>query len=367
MKKHIIILLTLQFFSLVYSTSAQNLSRAITTENIARLRSVLHVDFADFVPIAGKIENGWFALDATATHLAVTNRASEVVVWADNGQVIDKYSVPASDNLPATMLDMAFRKDLAELVTVHAEGGAYYVVYRDYNLHLNDYFRFLSADVPLRIWDSGQTWLEVSPVDYTRSRFVQRLSPVKSDIVQSNEVLSPEELYELPSGPENDPDSFLRIGRIEPPFAITITQNFLVKRWNLETGEVTATGQLDTLPGAGQLSLDGRYFAWRDGESKGLHLLDFETGNDRVIASLRESYIPFLLLNSSSSVIIGVNVDLMPIIVAWDTITGEKIELGEYRSCGRQPDMVRLSNDDTTVVIGCDKGLDIWRVGDSGS
>ena len=113
----------------------------------------------------------------------------------------------------------------------------------------------------------------------------------------------------------------------------------------------------------GQLTLDGRYFAWRDGESKALHLLDFETGKDRVIALLGGVYIPFLLLNFSASVIIGVNVDLKPIVIAWDTKTGEQLTLGEYRSCSRQPDMVRLSSDNTTVVIGCDKGFDIWRIG----
>ena len=71
----------------------------------------------------------------------------------------------------------------------------------------------------------------------------------------------------------------------------------------------------------------------------------------------------YLLLNSSASVIIGINVDLKPVVVAWNVVTGERIELGEYRSCDRQPDMVRLSVDDTTLVIGCDTGMDIWRVG----
>jgi len=166
----------------------------------------------------------------------------------------------------------------------------------------------------------------------------------------------------MDSGPESDPDAFLRIGRIEPPFAITVTQKFLVKLWNLESGAVLATAQLDELPGAGQISIDGHYFAWRDGESKSLHLLDFKTGKDRIITSLEGSYIPFLLLNSSASVIIGVNVALKPMVVAWDTANGKRIDLGEYRSCTRQPDMVRLSQDSSSLVIGCDKGLDIWRV-----
>jgi hypothetical protein len=50
-------------------------------------------------------------------------------------------------------------------------------------------------------------------------------------------------------------------------------------------------------------------------------------------------------------------------VVAWDVKTGERTILGEYRECNRpQPDMTRLSEDGTTLVIGCDTGLDIWRI-----
>ncbi len=334
----------------------------ITPQNIHQLRSVAHINFEDWEEQVGKIENGWFALNRDGSHLAIMNRSGEVVVGNDTGQIIDHYSVPGSDNLPTSVLDVAFRVDYPAVVSVHAEGGAYYVAYRSYDTHHAEYFRFDTPDVPLRIWESGLAWLEVSPADYTRSRYVEALSPSEFDGFRVNEALPPEAIKEIDSGPENDSDAFLRIGRIDAPFAITVTQDFLIKRWNLESDAVTASAQLDELPGAGQLSTDGRYFAWRDGDSKALHLLDFETGKDRIIASLEGTYIPFLLLNSSASVIIGVNVALKPIVVAWDTITGERVELGDYRICTRQPDMVRLSYDSTTLVIGCDKGLDVWRI-----
>ena len=167
---------------------------------------------------------------------------------------------------------------------------------------------------------------------------------------------------ELPSGPENDPDSFMRIGRIDPPLAITATKDALLKRWNLETGEVTASVQLDSLPAAGQVNADGSYFAWVDQKFEALHLLNFESKVDLVIAPLGGTYIPFLLLSAKADVIIGVNVGLEPDVVAWDIATGERIDLGNYRACNRQPDMVRLSKDGSTLVIGCDTGLDIWRV-----
>jgi len=362
LKTSLAIVLVLVCFSLAYSTSAQDASSVITAENIHQLHSVNHINFADWQSQAGKIENGWFTMNADGSRLAVLNRVGGVVIGDDKGQVIDHYSIPGSDNLPTSVLDVAFRMNNSAVVSAHVEGGAYYVAYRNYDAHQTEYFRFDTADVPLRIWETGSVWLEVSPADYTRGRYVQNLTPAVSNTLRTNAILPSDALHELPSGPENDPDAFLRIGRIDAPFAITVTQSFLVKRWNLQTGEVTSTAQLNELPGAGALSTDGRYFAWRDGQSKNLHLLDFESGKDRLITSLQGSYIPFLLLNSSASVIIGINVALKPVVVAWDTTTGEQVDLGEYRSCDRQPDMVRLSHDSTTLVIGCNQGLDIWRV-----
>jgi hypothetical protein len=57
-----------------------------------------------------------------------------------------------------------------------------------------------------------------------------------------------------------------------------------------------------------------------------------------------------------------VDVDDEPVVVAWDVATGQQYHLGTYRQCNRPPDMARLSEDGTTLVIACDTGLDIWRV-----
>jgi hypothetical protein len=162
--------------------------------------------------------------------------------------------------------------------------------------------------------------------------------------------------------PDTDPDAYLRIGRIEPPLAITVTETGLVKSWNLETGEVTATAELGEIPAMAAVNAFGTQFAWRDAASTYLHLLDFETGINSVITSLGGTYLPFLLLSANADVIIGVNMGDEPNVVAWDVATGERIELGEYRTCNRQPDLVRLSRDGSTLVVGCDTGLDIWRI-----
>ena len=144
--------------------------------------------------------------------------------------------------------------------------------------------------------------------------------------------------------------------------AITVTESGLLKRWNLETGELTATAELGEIPGMGVVNAAGTYFAWRDGASTALHLLDFETDMDAVITLLGGTYIPFLLLSANADVIIGVNIGDEPNVIVWDVATGDRLDLGDYRACNRQPDLVRLSRDGSTLVIGCDTGLDIWRI-----
>lgn len=330
--------------------------------NVGQLQSVMQIDFADAPAAAGKIENGWFALDPHGEKMAVINRDNHIVVWNTAGEMIDTYFISGADGLPTTVLDAAFNPEGDVLVSVHAEGGTYYVVYRWVNAGHMEYYRFPTADVPLRVWANAFVWLEVSPIDYLQTRYVLQLNPIVMDRIRINEELSDSEIFQLPSAPENDPDSYLRIGRIDPPLAITITQDGLVKRWDLESGLVTAEAQVGTLAGAGQVTPDGRYFVWRDSESVNLHLLDFETGEDRIVADLNGNYIPFLFVTNTADVVIGVNVDLEPLVVAWDTTTGIRVDLGEYRMCKRQPDMVRLSADNTTLVIGCDSGIDIWSL-----
>src|ERR1041385_6804055 len=138
-KKHLktswAIVLVLACFSLAYSTSAQDSPSVITAQNIHQLHSVDHIDFADWQPQVGKIENGWFTMNDEGSNLVVLNRAGDVVIGDDKGQVIDHYAIPGSDNLPTSVLDAAFSTDGSALVSAHVEGGAYYVAYRHYETH----------------------------------------------------------------------------------------------------------------------------------------------------------------------------------------------------------------------------------------
>jgi hypothetical protein len=307
---------------------------------------------------------GWFALSQTGDRIAVRDRNNDLVILDIQGNILDRYFVPGTDGLPATVIDADFDAMGNLLVSVHLDGAGYDVAYRQIEARTTQYFRFEMGDYPLRIWvDNGNAvWLEVSPADSRQQRSIIQLRPDVIERFPSGDALPEEEITSLPSGPENDPDAFLRIGRIKPPTAITVTRQGLVKRWDLEMDVPTAIVELGSLPGAGQVNASGRYFVWRDAESTVLSLLDFENGENRLIVSLNGMYIPFLLLSVNADVVIGVNVDSEPTVVAWDTTSGERFDLGEYRTCNRQPDMVRLSRDGTTLVIGCDTGLDIWRI-----
>lgn len=341
---------------------AQEEKAVITVDNVRQLQSFRQVEFANLPEGAGEVVNGWFVLSEDGNRLASVNRQNSLLVWNEQGDLLDSYSIEGADSLPNTVLDAVFSPDNQQIVSVHAEGGAYYVAYRSLDEKSTTYFQFRTADLPLRIWLNETVWLEVMMPSTAAEPYVVNLLPRLSSEPLFNKELTDDEQIRLLSGPENDPDSFLRVGRIDPPLAITVTRENLVKRWNLQTGDVTDTVQLEMLPGAGQVNAAGTHFAWRDGESEALHLLDFETGEDRIVAQLEGQYIPFLFLSPAADVIIGVNVALEPVVVAWNTATGERSELGEYRSCNRQPDMVRLSQDGTTLVIGCDTGLDIWRI-----
>ena len=110
----------------------------------------------------------------------------------------------------------------------------------------------------------------------------------------------------------------------------------------------------------------GSHFAFSDPASDRLNLLNLATAENRVVAKLDGAYSQYHILTSDGSAIILVNLDFDPVIVAWDVATGRRYDLGPYRNCGRIPDKVTLSVDGAALIIGCDKGLDIWRIVEEG-
>jgi hypothetical protein len=356
-------LFTLIFLLLAaFPVYGQETPPVIGTENITRLQPVERINFADLPADAGRVESGWFAVSADGRQYALLNRDNGIVLWdfAQGGDVTT--SLEACGDQPGAFVDGSFDRDGRYFIAVYLAGADSYIVY-----HAPDESRSAAPTIcdlpasPLRVWpgESGRAWLEFFPNDPLFAPSVGLLTPGAAWDAAAL----------IPSGPENDAESFIRIGRIEPPLAITVTRDSLVKRWNLQTGAVTAAAQLDILPGIGQVNYGdneaGRYFAWVDGPAAALNMLDFETGANRSITSLNGKSVPFLWLTPGADIVIGVNVESKSAVTAWDTATGQRYDLGEYRPCSRPPDMVRLSRNGTTLVIGCDTGLDIWRVGEN--
>lgn len=342
--------------------------KPISSTTIMDLAPVHQIDFASLADLQGHsldVVNGWFALSPDGSLIALKSDDNQVVVVDAEGNVQQVYAAPldrAQDDLPATFIDAAFSPDGRWLVSAHTLGNDLYVV----ALSLDGAYGpveqvFPQAGYPTRVWVSEiqEVWLEMVP-DMSRDDPRPYLLAAWS-LEPCAAAPCPVRPMEYLSGPDQDADSFLRVGRIRQDAAITVTQGLMAKRWDLEQGEVTALGQLSALPGMGSLTPNLRYFAWRDNKSLELRLLDFDTGMDRLITPLDGAYIPFLLLDPTGDVIIGVHVAGADRVTAWLVQDGERLDLGMYRACNRPPDLAALNLQGTQLVIGCDLGLEIWR------
>jgi WD40 repeat protein len=347
----------------------------IDATNIGQLQSVKVIDFSGVLNDLGKFDIGWFVLSDNGNYVATYNHSQDVFLLDTLGNVVEKYSILGEEGLKAEFIDARFVAGLNEIVSLHFDGKDYLVVHS----FAASKYPIETAKLPSLSGTPLNIWSEMNesfhPPDY--AIFLE---------LASNSSNSPRKTVSLSAGccspfrflsgspdgapivseftaPESDLDALVRIGRVPPPFAVTSSADGVVKRWNLQTGDVTAQAKVEDGPVVfGQINASGSHLVWRDPESKSLHLLNFETGEDKIVAPLDGQYIQFMFLTVNADVIIGVNIDLQPIVVAWDVTTGRRYDLGEYRQCSRVPDMARLSKDGTTVVIGCDTGLDIWRV-----
>lgn len=360
--KVVVIVMTVTMV-MVFSLSAQDDDApSLSAENVASLESALQIDFDGNPAEIGSVDSGWFVLSPDGQSAAAIRQDGGLVIYDTvTGEITGTY-VYQVDDLSTTVIEADFSASGEEIAVLHTDGERFYVAL--YHL-IDDELRVLpfepvetEGDMPRRIWLDDETrhvWLEVAAETVERYFYVARYPlPDAEDL----EVIS------VPSGPEMDLDSFVRIGRIAAPIAITATFDNLVKRWNLETGEVTAEVQLDAAPVFGRISEStGTYLAWRDPASAALSLLNFDTGENTFIAPLNGEYVQAILPGPAADVVLAVHIGDDPVVMGWDVETGEQYELGEYRSdCERVPDMVRLSQDGTTLVIGCGVGFDIWRV-----
>jgi WD40 repeat protein len=339
--------------SLFFSALLFLLFPVISASNVDQLQSTTRIDFTDDYII----DSGWFTLSPDGSLIAVVRRDGGLVMYDSiSGEAVDTFTVEGDNGEPATVLDARFHPDSRRIATINTDGEAYYVVVHETGGETERYDFPFADKMPIRVWfDDTDENLWIETTHQAGDAYEVLYFPLPGAESQ--------EYQWIPSGPEEDEESFVRIGRIPAPLAITSTPDGLVRLWDLETGEITHEVQLDAVPVFGRVNeTTGKQLAWRDPQSQTLNLLDFEQGENRVIAELGGDYIQALMLTPAADVILAVHIGDAPVVAAWEVATGEQITLGEYRACGRVPDMVQISQDGTTLVIGCDVGLDVWRI-----
>lgn len=365
----------------------------ISADNVAQLQSVRIVNFDeptvfDSIQLTDPPEpievwqpdykTGWFALVDNGKGVVLPNADRLNYMSLFYGEY-PYYFLWAELPPGATeIIDFDSLGQLSAWVT-RVDAG-YYVKLEDQLYNLFGYeFEIESNAIPVGIWVDCQSdewgdcgaWLEVEYVGGDARSEVVRLPYIRETEYQviSYWEYRESDLETIPYAPAQDTEAVVRIGRIPLPYVVTSSETGIVKLWNIQTSDVlyevdNGTGQPSVF---GNINDDATHFVWRDNASETLYLLDFETGENREVAQLNGEYAQWFFLSNDASTILAVNLNFEPIVVAWDVETGEKTVLGEYRQCNRpQPDMARLSRDGTTLVIGCDTGLDVWRVVEAG-
>lgn len=311
----------------------------ITAENIRDLQSVMQIDFADHPDI----RSGWFVMSPDGQYVAVRAGLNRMMIWQGT-TFIASVTIPTTTIVDAVFippLSLTMLDDNGRVIVHSLESG------RQDILALNT-----SHHIVQSVWFNPPTatfWLEALTV------------PENEYTVFSIDFAS--EIQTHPYAPATDRNALVRIGRIMPPYVVTSSPEGEVKLWHLETGEVLASADVGDLPAVfGQISPNARFLVWRNPMSEAVNLFNFETGENQRIADLNGAYFQAFFVSDDGDVILAVDENFQPRIVAWITATGERIDLGEFRACSRVPDMIRMSQDFTTLVIGCDTGLDIWRI-----
>ncbi|MBK8135844.1 MAG: hypothetical protein IPK52_08400 [Chloroflexi bacterium] len=340
---------------------AQDAPTPISAGSVRELALARTVRYADFAPFpdgdAAQPLSGWFTLSPDGTKVAFVIHGGVRIIRVDGAQIPDVGWTRSE----ATVIDAHWDDASQRLAVIYQDADGYALSLwseaATTTLTVNE------VGVPVRVWFDAEipdyVWIEVTPApeDPDRSGF----QVVRLDLSdpQNDAPLT------LPTGPEHDFDSLVRIGRIPAPLAITATFTGAARRWDLQTGEITAEVELPATPTFGRVNeTNGVEFAWRDEASTALHLLNFETGADKIIAPLDGDYIQALLLTPDASVILAVHRGDTPDLTAWITASGEEVALGRYDTsvCSRVPDMVQLARNGSRLVIGCDGGYQVWEI-----
>lgn len=329
----------------------------IASTNIQNLQPIAQIDFE---ALETDFSVGQFVMSAEASVIATYDNLGTVHIFDGLGALQQTYPLnfPDVDNEirgialtdSGDVLGILVGNTYLHLIDLTTEATETYSIADDLGITGNIQ----------TLWLDGVVWLEV--FDFQ--------SGATSILVQQTAFLSSEADVPLtrPYTPEQDFDAVVRIGRIPSPYVVTSSASGIVKLWQVETGAIIH--EVDN--GAGQPAVFGNINAaatdlvWRDNPNESLYVLNFEASNNRFVADLGGAYAQWLFLSNDASTILAVGYDGQPNVVAWDVETGAQFDLGDYRHCNRpQPDTAQLSQNGTTLVIGCDTGLEIWRIADA--
>ena len=356
--KYLGILLLVGLSVLIAPVQAQQSDYAIiTAENIQHLQSVQQIDFEN-------LPNG---LEA-ASGLFVTN--------SDASKIITFGNEPGSPPLSRAILwgydEEAAVMPIADSSIFRALSGDGACLYAGYQGYVEVYQLDQSKGEVIRMALNEPTdfvndlWLQ-DPTTCGNRIYVEVTDEIGQTSVWQLDMNQPDspvfvydQLFAIPNQ-----DAAARVGRVSPPLALTMDFEGHLYRWDMVDNSLTATVSVGELAMFGAINQAGTHYVWLNEGYNALHVVDFEALADREVVSLGDGfYISHLKLTQEADVIIGVDPkDASGTVSAWLVETGERIDLGPYRQCNRvQPDLVKLSTDVTTLVIGCDTGLDIWRV-----
>ena len=352
----------LALFSCIYVPAIAQSNPVISADNIERLQSVSTIDF-ETLPNNIQPASGQFVINHDAT----------VVITFGNAEAEPPFSRAIRWHEDEIIVNHIDDSSLVRYLT--DDGECLYVGYVGYLM----VYAFHPDQAPADVWlgplelpsaqDSAVNfWMDdntTCSADFYVEVASQNGTLNTLQVVNGDPDILHEDIFILP-----DETVAARVGRVPPPLALTLDFDGNLYRWDMTTNEITASINVDDVAMFGKLNNSGTHYVWLPNARDGLYLANFLDETFEQVVSFDELYISHLILSDNADVVIGVDpYDQRGTVVAWDIDSEERINLGEYRHCQRvQPDLARLSSDGTALVIGCDTGIDIWRVlADNGS
>ena len=329
-------------FSLTFSAAAQKYP-VIGAENIAGLKPAQHIDFAD---ISDDLVIGWFEASDDASEFIVFDGAARVY-RVGLGGIIDSVTYRVDEAQVFSLIDAVYANEAS--FALYLLDSAYFI--NDRQLRTDDF--------PVAIHRVDQSLFVEAITDGGATAYHEVALETEEDTISAVSII------DLPRG---DSEFIgMLIGRIDfPSVLLSSLADSVLRAYRYPEVFSSESGRVYELDGgpavAGAINREGSHLAWSDPASARLNLLDLASGENAVVAELDGAYAQYHLLTADASAILIVNMDFAPAVFAWDVATGERHDLGVYRECSRIPDKVAFSQDGRALIIGCDTGLDIWRV-----